>query len=99
MFRRQGLKWLAVVLSFLIFCSVAKADRVLVGKSIKTNQGTKDIYAENSANRYVIYYSYIPGVANPGRRAHICDSIQELRDELRRARNNGWVVDAKRSLK
>jgi len=94
---RFGLTAVATVLALFLLCSTVLAERVLVMKGVKTNEGTIDVYADSNAREYEIYYSYIPNVANPGRRAHISTSIAELRDELRRAKNNGWVVDWKRS--
>jgi hypothetical protein len=56
-----------------------------------------DAYVDDKAAQFVVYYKSIPGVANPGQRKHVCDSFDELKDELRRAKNNGWEIDFKRS--
>jgi hypothetical protein len=56
-----------------------------------------DAYVDDEAHTWVIYYKNIPGVANPGQRKHVCGSFDELKDELRRAKNNEWEIDFDRS--
>jgi hypothetical protein len=51
----------------------------------------------DNASRYVIYYRYIPGVANPGFRPRVYNSYADMTDAMRRAKNNGWLVDFSRS--
>ena len=56
-----------------------------------------DAIVNNAMNHFVVYYKSIPGVGNPGMRKHESFSYREVADELRRAKNNGWIIDFTRS--
>ncbi len=90
---------IAVVAAALVagFQSEAEAARVLVRSKVLTNQGRIDLYTDTVYRHWVMYYSKIPGVSNPGARARNCYSLDELRDMIRRNNNNGWTLDMYRS--
>jgi hypothetical protein len=80
-------------LPFATVCFVGMLLFVIPARSHAKPVVVGDAIVDDELNHFVIYYKSTPGVGNPGRRKHEFFSYEEVADELRRAKNNGWEID------